>query len=54
MVRVRNLKLVKSAAPPSNNFLDMASRILTLPMTLFMLEIPFPEEDDMSDDEFDG
>ena len=32
----------------------MASRRLTLPIALSMLEIPFPEDDDMSDNEFDG
>ena len=38
----------------SHHFLDMASRRFTLPMALSMLDIPLPEEDDMSDDEFDG
>ena len=32
----------------------MASRTLTVSMALSMLDIPFPEDDDMSDDEFDG
>ena len=32
----------------------MASQTLTVSMALSMLDIPFPEDEDMSDDEFDG
>ena len=38
----------------SNHILAMASRRFGLSVAISMLEIPLPEEDDMSDDEFDG
>ena len=53
MVRVRNLSVL-SSSPAFNHLHEMASRTLTVSMALSMLDIPFPEDDDMSDDEFDG
>ena len=53
MVRVRILSVL-SSSPAFNHLHEMASRTLTVSMALSMLDIPFPEDDDMSDDEFDG
>ena len=53
MVRARNLS-VHSSSPTFKYLHEMASRTLTVSMALSMLDIPFPEDDDMSDDEFDG
>ena len=53
MVQARNLS-VHSSSPTFKYLHEMASRTLTVSMALSMLDIPFPEDDDMSDDEFDG
>ena len=42
-----------SSSPTFKYLHEMASRTLTVSMALSMLDIPFPEDDDMSD-EFDG
>ena len=53
MVRARNLS-VHSSSPTFKYLHEMASQTLTVSIALSMLDIPFPEDDDMSDDEFDG
>ena len=55
MVRARNrLALLFVALAQTTCILAMASRRFGLSVAMSMLEIPLPEEDDMSDDEFDG
>ena len=54
MVRARNrLALLFVALAQTTCILAMASRRFGLSVAMSMLEIPLPEEDDMSDDEFD-